>query len=41
MITVRHRPEEDKGQSEDETTAIHAAILKKQGSHAALARTVR
>jgi hypothetical protein len=29
MITVRHRPEEDKGQSEDETTAIYSAILKK------------
>ena len=41
MITVRHRPEEDKGQSEDETTAILAAILKKQGALAALTKPVR
>ncbi len=41
MITVRHRPEEDKGQSGDETTAILAAILKKQGALAALTKPVR
>ena len=41
MITVVHRLEEDKGQSEDETTAISSAILKKQKPHTALAKTVR
>jgi len=29
MITVWHRPEEDKSQLEDETTAIPVAIVKK------------
>jgi hypothetical protein len=41
IITVLHRPEEDKGQSEDDKTAIYAAIVKNQGAYAALAQMVR